>query len=164
MSSISPQVSPNNERKRAGVAMSEQAAKAGFRYRQFIALGWNEQQMLDKGWARPLIHPLEYVDPDGTRINRAFWGWLEINPHIWEAFQKYALQAKRDGRSRYGAYAICERMRWDSDISDKLESYKISNNFRRGLALLAMEVHPELQGYFRTHEFGNRHPLNSSGD
>ena len=80
----------------------------------------------------------------------AFIKWLPGNVHVVFAFGKYAKQLKRDGcRDYYSAYAIRERLRWDSMLSETGTEYKLNNNQTPFLARLIMRMDPALRGMFR---------------
>ena len=87
--------------------------------------------------------PMDDDYPDG------FWPWLERNGKIYTAFVNEAKRMRRV-RSRYSASAIIEVIRWQTNLKQCGEpEFKINNNYRKGLALLAMEQNPELDGFFQ---------------
>lgn len=75
----------------------------------------------------------------------------EENPQVWNAFVKYAREAKAKGFKHYSANGIFEIMRWHSGVSGKGE-FKISNNFRPDYARKMMSLYPEFEGFFRIKE------------
>ena len=80
----------------------------------------------------------------------AFMRWLPDNIHVVNAFGKYALELKETGnREYYSAYAIRERLRWDSMIRENGTQYKISNNITPFVARLIMKMNSRLHGIFK---------------
>ena len=73
------------------------------------------------------------------------------NPQIWEAFKKYAFEAKRKGFKNYSANGIFEIIRWHTDVS-AIDNYKVGNNYRPDYARKMMDEYPEFQGFFRIRE------------
>lgn len=68
------------------------------------------------------------------------------NPQLWEAFEKYALQAAKY-RGRFGARAIFQRIRWDTMVSGKGD-YKITDGWCAHYARKFAKVHPEHKDLF----------------
>ena len=82
---------------------------------------------------------------------QAFYRWIPKNIHVISAFGKYARYLKDNGnRSYYSAYAIRERLRWDSMVSEVGTDYKISNNITPFVARMIMQIDPTLKGMFKT--------------
>ena len=97
-------------------------------------------------------HP-EIFDGLKAKHKESFLKWLPDNIHIVDAFGKYALQLREKGnRDYYSAYAIRERLRWDSMISEVGTDYKISNNVTPFVARLLMRMDGRLIGIFRVKE------------
>jgi len=85
-----------------------------------------------------------------------FLRWLDDNTHVVRAFGRYAIQLKEQGhREYYSAYAIRERLRWDSMLSEVGTEYKLSNNMTPFLARLMMKMDRRLAGIFRTKNMQN---------
>ena len=74
------------------------------------------------------------------------------NPHIWEAFVKFAFQAKARGFKNYSANGIFEIIRWHTAVHANSESYKVGNNYRPDYARKMMKEYPEFEGFFRVRE------------
>ena len=82
-----------------------------------------------------------------------FLEWLPDNIHVLNAFGKYAIQLKESKRrDYYSAYAIRERLRWDSMISEIGTEYKLSNNMTPFLSRLIMKMDNRLNGMFKIKE------------
>ncbi len=84
-----------------------------------------------------LKHQADY--PDG------FFKWLTDNMKIWKAFEAKALRMAAL-RERYSARTIVEVMRWETDLRQTDNLFKLSNNMTPGMARLWM------------HKHGKRHP------
>lgn len=74
------------------------------------------------------------------------------NPKIWELFLKYAREISKSGRDKYSATMLFERIRWQTMVKTKSDSFKISNDFRAYYARKIMAIHPEFRGFFRLRE------------
>ena len=84
------------------------------------------------------------------KVQEDFMAWLPANTHVVSAFLRYARELKRTGkRDYYSAYAIRERLRWDSMVSEVGTEFKISNNMTPALARLVMAIDPSLDGMFK---------------
>jgi hypothetical protein len=78
-----------------------------------------------------------------------FRDWIKYNGHIVDAFRKYALELYDSGqRSRYSAYCIRERIRWDTMLTETGTAFKISNDFTPIIARLVMIKEKKLRGMF----------------
>lgn len=71
----------------------------------------------------------------------------EENPQIWEAFKKYAFEAKAKGFKHYSANGIFEIIRWHTKVSGGGE-FKISNNYRPDYARKLMRIYPDYKDFF----------------
>jgi hypothetical protein len=81
-----------------------------------------------------------------------FKSYHEKNPQIWEAFQKFARQAKDRGFKHYSANGIFEIIRWHTEVSAR-DNFKIGNNYRPDYARKMMTDFPdEFDGFFRIRE------------
>jgi len=80
-----------------------------------------------------------------------FSDYLRDNFHIYEAFEQTSVDLCANGkRDKYGAFAIINKLRWDSLFHEVGTDFKISNNFAPSLARLTMLVNPQLDGMFVT--------------
>jgi hypothetical protein len=90
---------------------------------------------------------LDFED-DGYPVN--FWRWLRANQHVYRAFCAYAFRMAMTGRKRYSARTIVERIRWDTDLSDNEETFKINDHYTPGMARLFMSEYGEkYPGFFQ---------------
>ena len=69
------------------------------------------------------------------------------NPHIYEAFKKYAFEAINCGRKHFSSEAIINRIRWDSMIKGTGE-YKINNNYKSFYSRMFANEFPQYCDFF----------------
>ena len=86
---------------------------------------------------------------NGTWTKENFEQHHKKNPHIYDAFEKYALKAAKR-KSRYSAKAIFHIMRWETEIEELDSDYKISDGWISHYARMFMENNPEHKGLFKT--------------
>lgn len=72
------------------------------------------------------------------------------NPHVFDAFERFAFEAIRAGRKRLSAWLIVNRIRWETNVETTGEDFKISNDYIAYYARLFMKIHPEHEGFFVT--------------
>lgn len=77
----------------------------------------------------------------------------EQNPHIYDLFEKFAMQAIISGKKHLGAKMIVERIRWYTDVEAKNDQFKINNNMTPFYARLFEENRPQYKGFFRKRGF-----------
>lgn len=87
-----------------------------------------------------------YALPDPHLYPAGFISWVltEDGYRIWRDFETRARTMARR-RKRYSAMAICQVIRWDTDLKDGGD-FKLDNNWVPGLARLWL------------HAYGNHHP------
>jgi hypothetical protein len=73
------------------------------------------------------------------------------NPQIWEAFKKYAIQARDRGFKNYSTNGIFEIIRWHTAIEGN-DTFKINDRYRPDYARKMMNLYPDFDGFFRTRE------------
>ena len=79
-----------------------------------------------------------------------FFRWLQDNRRIYTEFERRALYMARAGRKRYSARTITESIRWNTDLEDTDELFKINGNYVPGMARLFMEKHGNTySGFFQ---------------
>lgn len=76
--------------------------------------------------------------------------YVRDNPLVWEAFQKFTVQAAASGRKHLSARLVLERLRWESMVSENGGAWKLNNNIAPKLARKMMKDHPLFDGFFRT--------------
>ena len=92
----------------------------------------------------------EILDEVKYRYRKDFIEWFPLNMHVIEAFERYAIELKRNGnREYYSIKAILERLRWDSMLEDSALDYKLNNNHAACISRILMRLNPELDGMFQ---------------
>ncbi len=99
-------------------------------------------------------------DGNGRRddsIQTRFEEWLERNAELYAAIRRYAYQALRSGRRRFGIAAIIERVRWDVEIDSRGdEPFKINNDYRSRIVRRLIQEDPRFEDLFVTRELRAR--------
>ncbi len=73
------------------------------------------------------------------------------HPMVWTLFQRYTFDRINRGFKHYSAYAIFERVRWETDQAQvDGDEFKLNNNHRPFYARAFMKKYPEHEGFFRT--------------
>ena len=97
-----------------------------------------------------LTNEPEILDEVKYRYRKQFIEWFPLNMHVIEAFERYAIELKRNGnREYYSIKAILERLRWDSMLEDSALDYKLNNNHAACISRILMRLNPELDGMFQ---------------
>ena len=92
----------------------------------------------------------EILDEVKYRYRKDFIEWFPLNMHVIEAFERYAIELKRNGnREYYSIKAILERLRWDSMLEDSALDYKLNNTHAACISRILMRLNPELDGMFQ---------------
>lgn len=81
-----------------------------------------------------------------------FAEYHQANPHVYDALRRFALEARRAGRTRIGIKALFERVRWYTAVEARDDTFKLNNNHHAAYARLLMAHEPELQGFFETRQ------------
>ena len=81
---------------------------------------------------------------------RKWWIWHKANPHVYELFKRFTMQAINRGHRNLSAWLIVNRIRWETSIETKGDDFKISNDFIAYYSRLFMHDHPQYKGFFRT--------------
>ena len=87
----------------------------------------------------------------GTALDDQFDAFVRDNPQVYEAMVRLARQAKDAGRTRIGAKALWERMRWDMWIATG-QTPRLNNNMVSRMARLIAEREPDLADLFEFRE------------
>lgn len=100
--------------------------------------------------AHLIMFESEILDEVKYRYRKQFIEWFPLNMHVIEAFERYAIELKRNGnREYYSIKAILERLRWDSMLEDSALDYKLNNNHAACISRILMRLNPELDGMFQ---------------
>lgn len=73
------------------------------------------------------------------------------NPKVWEMFKRFTFEVIDRGFASYGAMAIFQRIRWETDQADEdgRSTFKLNNNYVPHYARWFILAHPEHKGFFR---------------
>ena len=77
-----------------------------------------------------------------------FENYHRDNPHVWEAFKNFTLEAISAGRRHFGAKMVMERIRWQTMINANSDDYKINNNYSAFYARFFEKQLPKYKGFF----------------
>lgn len=69
------------------------------------------------------------------------------NPHVYELFEKYALEATKYLK-HYSADAVAHRIRWETMINTQGDDFKLSNSWVAFYARMFMKKNPQHDGFF----------------
>ena len=76
--------------------------------------------------------------------------WDEKNPRGWREFERRALFAIRQGRTRYSAWTIVNVIRWHVDMETTGSEFKIPNEMMAYYARKFHRLYPQHAGFFHT--------------
>ena len=94
------------------------------------------------------------MSQEQTRLEKDFMTFHKANPQVRELFKSYTLLAIEQGRKRYSARLVVEKIRWDSGLTtDHHSFFKIPNAHSTYYARLFHAVYPSYKGIFLTQEF-----------
>lgn len=90
---------------------------------------------------------------------RKFWEYHAENPHIYEAFDRFAQEAVKSQRDTFGAQTVVERVRWYCNFEESryADTFKINNNFSGYYGRLWMRNNPQHRGLFRRRKLRAKH-------
>lgn len=77
--------------------------------------------------------------------------YIAENPSVYQAFGRFTREAVRAGRTRIGAKAIAERLRWEAFVTGN-DAFKINNSYVSFMARRFMKENPAWAGLFVTRE------------
>jgi len=80
---------------------------------------------------------------DATTLDERWQAFHAANPHVYAAFERLALQALAAGKTRIGAKALWERMRWDMWLASTDDEPRLNNDFTALYARHFAHMHPE---------------------
>ncbi len=101
-----------------------------------------------------------------SHLQRRFSKFHKDNPHVYEMFKRFTMQAIESGRTRFGARMVWERMRWYTMIEAREArfQFKLNDHYPPYYARLFMDEHPRYQGFFELRRVrGERQSLDSGG-
>ena len=91
---------------------------------------------------------------DGIDKNllKRFKEFHEKNAFVYQEFYKLSAKMKSNGRRKYSAWTIINKIRWDYDLKTKGDVFKINNDFIALYARLVIYNYPELSDFFSLRE------------
>lgn len=81
-----------------------------------------------------------------------FQDYHESNPHVWKQFERFTIQLRHAGKTKYGAKSIMERVRWEEDTQNPGREFKINNNYTAFYARIFVMKYPDFEGFFEFRE------------
>jgi len=79
-------------------------------------------------------------------IVEKFFEYHKQNPEVYEMFKRFAYEARKRWR-HFGAKAIFERLRWETNVSSTGD-FKLNNNFPSAYSRLLILEDPSFRGFF----------------
>ena len=95
------------------------------------------------------------------QLTELFREYDKEHPQVWTLFIKFSLSLIYRGFKNYGAVAVMNRIRWETDKPnvDGASEFKINNNFIPFYARKFMEHFSQYEGFFRTrHQISHNNP------
>lgn len=77
-----------------------------------------------------------------------FLSFHKKNPGIYRLFCDYSFRMKNLGRTRYSAWIVINRVRWEFDLGGNGETFKINNDFIALYARLMISDFPQFEDFF----------------
>lgn len=84
-----------------------------------------------------------------TKNTKRFLKFHREHPQVYSLFCQITFQAMQKGLQNFGAGAIFEIIRWETDIVSSIKTRTLCNTFRAYYARLFEMQHPTYKGYFR---------------
>ncbi len=81
---------------------------------------------------------------------KKWWEYHKDNPHVYNYFTKYTLQAISSGAKKCSPWLIVGRIRWETAITTSDVDFKISNDYIAFYSRLFMHDNPAHKGFFKT--------------
>jgi hypothetical protein len=92
------------------------------------------------------------VEVQHLTIDEAFAVFHEANPWVYKALVRLARRYLTTGRTRIGAKALFEVLRWEWSMATVDDEFKLNNNFTSRYARLIMATEPDLADVFEVRE------------
>lgn len=83
---------------------------------------------------------------------KRFKEFHEKNGFVYQEFYKLSTKMKLNGRKKYSAWTIINKIRWDYDLKTKGDVFKINNDFIALYARLVIYNDPALSDFFSLRE------------
>lgn len=101
---------------------------------------------------------MNYRTLNGISIREGFEAFHRENPHVYQAFEKQALEAIGRGRKKLSAKLIINWIRWNEYLRTSDKNFKINDICQAYYARLFVEKHPEHKGVFEMRKLRNEQP------
>ena len=89
------------------------------------------------------------TNADGD-LKLRWWAWHKANPHIWQLFERFTMEAIARGATRLSGWLIVNRIRWETSVVTQGDDFKISNDFVALYVRLWRALHPAHAHVFTT--------------
>lgn len=83
-------------------------------------------------------------------LKAKWWVWHQDNPHVWQLFERFALEAVRAGATKTSGWLIVNRIRWETAVVTKGDDFKISNDYVALYVRLFQHRYPQHRHLFST--------------
>lgn len=81
-------------------------------------------------------------------IDSKFTDFHSKNPAVYELFKRFAVEALVAGKTKIGAKAIAERIRWSVEIEARGGEFKLNNSYVSRYARLLAKEDPRIGSLF----------------
>lgn len=86
-----------------------------------------------------------------------WWEWHRANPDVWRHFERFSMEAVRNGRRKISHWLIVNRIRWEVAIVTSGDDFKISNDYIAFYARLWRALHPAHADLFNIKRMDGEH-------
>lgn len=83
-----------------------------------------------------------------SSIESRFRRFHAQNPHVYQMFKQFTIEAISKGRQKIGAKMIAERIRWYSEVESSGDQFKLNNNFVSRYVRMLEREDPRLVSVF----------------
>jgi len=98
---------------------------------------------------------MNYKELTGKTIRQGFNDFNENNPHVFQAFEKQALQAIEKGKTKISAKLIINWIRWNEFLESTDKNFKINDAFQSYYARHFVDKYPEHRSVFEFRKLRN---------
>lgn len=100
---------------------------------------------------------MNYEELTGHTIREGFMKFHKENPYVYKAFEKQALKAISNGRTKISAKLIINWIRWNEFLETNDTNFKINDAFHSYYARLFVEKNPSLKDCFEFRKLRNEY-------
>jgi hypothetical protein len=94
----------------------------------------------------PILEPLTRLE----ELQLEFREYDERHPQVWVTWVKKVFEKIAEGKKHYGAKAIMELVRWETDMGDVDPELNVNNNYTSFYTRKFNEHYPEYDKFLRT--------------